>query len=192
MPWEVPPLYTVWQGMRRRCLNSNFKYWKYYGGRGITICPEWDSFKQFVADMGPRPTPKHTLERKDNDGNYTPQNCKWASRKEQMHNQTVTRKVTIEGIDYIAVELAQKYGLKTDTIVERANEGLPFSIVTKSEKLRWNTGRPKDACKNGHPYTPENTRLRLDGKRVCRECLRINARDRYHAARARGVSSYDL
>jgi hypothetical protein len=193
MPFkQVPPLYTVWQGMRRRCLNPNFKQWKDYGGRGITICREWDSYDQFVSDMGPRPTPKHTLERKNNDLGYSKENCKWATRKEQQHNQTVTRKVTIEGVEYIAVELAEKYGIKTDTIVERATEGLSFDAVTKKGHLRWNTGRVKDNCKNGHAYTAENTRVLPSGQRVCRECARKNSQMRYWAARARGVSASDL
>lgn len=193
MPFKIiPPLYTTWQDMRSRCLNPNFKQWKDYGGRGITICPEWDSYEQFAADMGPKPTQQHTLDRKNNDLGYCKGNCRWATRKEQQHNQTTTRKITVQGIEYIAVELAQKYGIKTDTIIDRANEGLPLSAIIRKGHLRWNTGRAKDTCKHGHQYTPENTKMLSNGQRACRECLRITARERYRAARARGVSSYDL
>jgi hypothetical protein len=191
MPFKViPPLYQTWRDMRDRCLNPNSKPWKHYGGRKITICPEWDSYERFVADMGPKPTPQHTLDRKNNDLGYSKDNCRWATRKEQQHNQTVTRKVTIEGIEYIAVELAQKHGIKTDTIVERANEGLPLSAVTRKGHLRWDTGRTKDTCKHGHKYTPENTKMLSGGQRACRECLRITARRRYAEAKGGSIRPY--
>ena len=82
------PEYQSWGCMVQRCLNPKHKMFVYYGGRGITIYPEWiDSFKSFYDYIGPKPTPKHTLDRINNEGNYEPGNVRWATRKEQVFNR---------------------------------------------------------------------------------------------------------
>ena len=79
--------WTVWHMIHQRCENTNNKAYRWYGGRGITVCERWNTFENFLSDMGRRPGPKMQIDRIDNDGNYTAGNCKWSTPKENSNNR---------------------------------------------------------------------------------------------------------
>jgi len=81
------PEYSSWLALRTRCNNPNFHSYPYYGGKGIKVCKRWDSFELFIKDMGPRPSSLHTVDRIKANRNYTPKNCRWATRKEQSQSR---------------------------------------------------------------------------------------------------------
>jgi len=86
--WSNHPLYQLYCSMIKRCENSRSVSYKWYGARGITVCKRWrKSFGNFLQDMGERPSPEHSLDRKRNDGPYSPENCRWATARDQRMNQ---------------------------------------------------------------------------------------------------------
>lgn len=79
--------YSAWVDMRQRCNNPNHQKYHRYGGRGIIVCERWNDFRNFFADMGPKPSSRYSLDRINNDGNYEPGNCRWATQRQQMYNK---------------------------------------------------------------------------------------------------------
>lgn len=116
--------YKVWGNMRVRCHNPNNHAFKHYGGRGITVCERWrHSFENFLADMGERP-PGLTLERKDNNAGYSPENCKWATRHEQNENTRTALRLTHNGVTKTINEWAAECGIRRSCLYSRINKGL--------------------------------------------------------------------
>lgn len=116
--------YESWQGMKNRCKNPSHMSWPRYGGRGIKVCPQWvDSFETFLKDMGPKPTEEHSIDRIDNDGNYEPGNCRWATSEEQHFNRADTVLVTARGKTMNVREWAEETGLNERTIRTRIRKG---------------------------------------------------------------------
>jgi hypothetical protein len=112
------PLYKTWFGMKNRCVNPSHKFYHYYGGRGITVCDRWlRSFSSFVKDMGAHWKQGLCLERIDNDNGYSPQNCKWATRRENSSNRRNTI-CTMQMLDR-----AKANGIKADTLLSRIKRG---------------------------------------------------------------------
>jgi hypothetical protein len=122
------PTYKVWENMRTRCSNPNRKQWKDYGGRGIKVCDRWQqSFEAFLSDMGERPSSKHTIERKDTNGNYEPGNCIWATMQEQNWNRREHHNLTIEGVTKCVGQWASEKGINVETLYNRIKAGTPES-----------------------------------------------------------------
>jgi hypothetical protein len=125
-------IYAVWKTMHSRCENPNAMGYKNWGGRGITVCERWKDFRNFLADMGP-PPPKLTLERKNNGGNYEPDNCYWATRAAQAINQRRTIFITHNGMKLALSQWAAVLGISHKLIWKRYNKGWsPQEIFSKT------------------------------------------------------------
>ncbi len=134
--------YKIWAGVKKRCTNPNAQNWKYYGGRGIKLAEEWHTFEGFLADMG-EAAEGMTIERIDNDGDYCPENCKWATVKEQARNMKTNVLVEWNGEKKTIAEWAEILGMKYTTLKNRLREyGMPvekaFSLPVRSRKEKAN------------------------------------------------------
>jgi hypothetical protein len=117
------PEYGVWLDMRRRCRDRKHSRYYCYGARGVQVCERWGEFANFIADMGPRPSAKHSIERDDNDGDYTPENCRWATLEEQANNKRRNVFVTWDGKRQTVAQWAREIGMKAETLRARLLKG---------------------------------------------------------------------
>lgn len=115
------PTYLSWQAMIGRCTHPSNPAFTHYQKRGITVCERWRKFINFLADIGERPGGKreYTLERIDNNGNYEPSNCRWATRREQGNNRVTNIHFTFEGTSYTLAELARYTGVEKELLRKR-------------------------------------------------------------------------
>jgi hypothetical protein len=131
--------YQAWYDMKRRCRNPRYADFHRYGGRGIQVCDRWQSFENFLADMGEAPRGL-TLDRIDNDGNYEAQNCRWATVRQQVHNSTMTRWIEHNGERMPISEWAQRIGVKVGTLRARIDSGWSAAKALTATVRNW--GRP--------------------------------------------------
>lgn len=123
-------VYKAWNSMVSRCQNKNHASWKYYGGRGITVCERWlHSFENFFTDMGEPPTQKHSIDRIDNDGNYCINNCRWTIPKFQSRNTRRNRLIKFRGKTKCLVEWSEETGLTFSQLWGRLNLGWSIDKV---------------------------------------------------------------
>lgn len=121
------PEWTAWKCMIQRCENPNLRSYANYGGRGIKVCDRWkgeQGYQHFIADMGRRPSDKHSLDREDVNGDYTPDNCRWADDKTQQRNRRDNHLITAWG--------------RTQTVAAWVEEtGIPFAVISRRDRQGW-------------------------------------------------------
>jgi len=127
--------YISWREMKKRVNNPNYKYFFRYGGRGIKICPRWNSFDLFLEDMGERPDGM-TLERKDNNGNYEKDNCRWGSRKEQARNTRRNVILTVNGQKKCVSEWAEITKISAQTLIDRFYYGWSHERIVSTLPIK--------------------------------------------------------
>lgn len=130
--------YRIWRTMKDRCYREKCGCYETYGGRGIRVCDRWfNSFENFIEDMGLKPSPKHSIDRINNDGNYEPGNCRWATSVEQGSNKRNTRYVDYKGEKMTVIKFAELIGLKYGTVLKRLKNGMTPEQVASAELRTW-------------------------------------------------------
>lgn len=127
--------YRIWAGMRQRCQNPESPAYPYYGGRGIRVCDRWESFEAFHEDMAHSYAKGLTLERLDNDGDYCPENCEWATRKDQASNRRNNHYVEFECETITVSEASRRVGIEESSMRQRLAEGRDIMSPPKRAKV---------------------------------------------------------
>jgi len=129
--------YRIWACMLSRCRNPRDWGYHNYGGRGIKVCERWERFDNFLADMGPAPSPTHSIDRyPDNDGNYEPGNCRWATKHEQDTNRRQTRLLTMNGETLCVKDWARKFNIDYDMLLRRIARGTALEVAVAIAKRK--------------------------------------------------------
>ncbi len=139
------PEYKTWVNIRARCCDPKHISFKYYGAKGIQVCKRWDSFENFFSDMGVRPSKDHSIDRTENDGNYEPNNCRWATESEQQSNKSDSRFLTSGGKTHTVAMWEKIRGFKKGTIYSRLylgwsdNDAIWRTPMARQRRSRENT-----------------------------------------------------
>lgn len=115
-PYCLLPEYNSWRAMIARCYDPRNNRYEQYGGRGITVCQRWRRYANFLSDMGRKPSPRHSIERIDRDGNYESRNCRWATATEQARNKSNSRTVALNGELVPLIVAAEAMGVSYGTL----------------------------------------------------------------------------
>lgn len=168
----IHPLHDTYNSMKNRCLNPRDSNWKYYGGRGIKVCERWlikkpvgQGFRNFLADLGSKPK-AYTLERIDNDGDYEPANCRWASRADQYANRRGNVFLEFNGEHLTLAQWSKRLGIPYTTLCNRHGDGWETAKILSKRAF---AGKNKTHCKRGHEFSSANTYMHND-HRHCRTC----------------------
>lgn len=163
--------YITWMNIKQRCHNPNTRAYQDYGARGITVCDRWmESFENFLADMGPKPSPRHSIERVNNDLGYSPDNCKWATRAEQNRNTRANHVISHNGETMCLRDWAKRLELTSDALTRRIEAGWPIEEVlspVRKERKRMLEHQGRSKCilewsrETGIPEATIRQRLKL-------------------------------
>lgn len=130
------PEYWIWRSMKARCFNPKTHSYKSYGGRGITVCKKWvNSFENFYKDIGPRPNSTYQIDRINNNGNYSPKNCRWVTASENSSNRRTSKMITFNGKTLSATEWAKRIGMNRGGITKRLQKGWPLKKALTTPPL---------------------------------------------------------
>lgn len=171
--WSNPSgtrTYYAWRSMRDRCYNSKNASFEHYGGRGIEVCEQWrQDFDKFVADMGEAPEGK-SLDRIDNDLGYSPENCRWATIKEQLNNQRRNHRITHDGKTQTLAQWADELGIRIDTLHKRIQRMSAEKALQSGVLREWKHGTRQgyefhkcrcDLCKESNNKRMRDRRARM-------------------------------
>lgn len=179
------PWYVSWCMMRQRCEDPKHPAFKWYGGRGITVCERWRSSANFLLDMGVRPEGKQ-LDRIDPNGNYEPSNCRWATKKEQANNTRSNTIITAHGQSMTMTQWSEKTGIAVGTIWNRIRLGwsdeMCVSIPVGGRRIK------RTHCKNGHALSADNIMVTPKGYIDCKTCRQKSSRE-YQRRRRTSIRS---
>jgi hypothetical protein len=131
--------YRIWRHMRTRCENANSPAYKWYGGKGIKVCDRWLEFKNFFEDMGKRPSPKHSIDRINVEGDYELSNCRWATMKTQQRNRSNNVIYTFKGVTASLAELCELNNCKYKTVHMRMSKGASIDEAMVQGRVAYRT-----------------------------------------------------